>query len=136
MIPQLTILFVLVFAVTHSTQETVWMSFAVGVLAEFSSGVFFGGQIFIHLFTAILAYFVTRKLTDREINWPTVIMLVAGSTLLLPLWIFLYEHLFALFGMTRAASFSQLYSWHLIWTIIINFIFFYPLDLFRRFGEK
>lgn len=127
LIPQLLLMFIIIFTLTHSFRQALWISFVVGFLQELFSTTFFGGQIVTFVLTALLVYFITRNLTSQEITAPTIIFLVALATVLFRLWIFGYNNFIAFFNMAPHLSFRDIYSSQIIWTILVNFLFFYPL---------
>lgn len=129
LVPQLVLLFVIIFATTHSFAETLWMSFALGFLQELFSGVFFGAYIIAFVMTGLLVYFITRNLTAQEVSAETVIFLVVLTTFLFDFWIFGYNNLASLLGISLPLSLRHIYSAKIVWTIVVNFLFFYPLEL-------
>lgn len=135
-VPEIVMIFVIIFALSHSFPETLWFAFGAGFLLEFFSAEFFGAQIWAMVLTGALVYAATRYLTAQEISIPTAIALVAGGTVLFGLWIFLYSALGAVLGIVPVASLSQLYSWRIVWTILINILFFYPVWFLFRFLPK
>lgn len=131
-IPQLILLFVVIFALNHSLPETLWFSFGAGGLLELYSGQFFGSQIVSLVVTGLMVYFITRHLTTQELAVPMVISLVVLATGLFGLWIFLYQGLVGFLGIAPVAALKMFYSFQLIWTAILNLLFVYPVQFIFR----
>lgn len=126
-VPQLVLLLAIVFALAYSLPETLWFSFFAGFLLELFSAQFFGAQILAIVLTALTVYFITRRLTTQEISFLGASLLVVLSTLLLGLWIFLYDGLISFLGVTEPLSWRSLLSSKIFWTILANLLFFYPV---------
>lgn len=135
-VPQLILLFVIFFALTHSLPETVWFGFLAGFLEELFSGHFFGAHIVAIILIGLLLYFVTRNLTTQEVAAPTAATLVILATLFFPLWVFSYHSLAAFLGIAEPLSPNTLYSAKVVATIVINLLFFYPIRLLFRILPK
>lgn len=141
LIPQLTLLFVVVFALTHTLVETLWLSFVSGFLLEFFSGAFSGSQIFAVVAVGLVVYFLTRRLTVRDITFPTALMLVGFTTLWFTFGMFLFHSAAVIVNFTPDfLPLRNFYTAKLIWTVILNLLFFYPVRLgfkfFRLMHEK
>ena len=136
-IPQFVLLFVIIFALSNSFIETLWFSFIAGFLSELFSGLFFGSQISAFLVIGLGVYLATRNLAPREITVPTVIVLVVTGTLLYELWLFVFGYLASVSGLSSALSFKYFFSTKLVWTVLLNLLFFYPLNfLFKHLPKE
>lgn len=124
LIPQLILLFVVVFALSHTLVETLWVSFLAGFLLEFFSGVIFGAQIFTLVGVGLGVYFLTSRLTVRDITVPTALLLVGLTSLVFSFGVFVFHF---------ATAMANFYTAKLIWTVILNLLFFYPVRLGFKF---
>ena len=131
-IPQLMLLFVIIFALSNSFTSTLWVSFGAGFLLEWFSGAYFGSQIFAMVASALLAYFLTRNITARDISIPTAVFLVLLTTLLYGFWIYIYNLTADGLNLAQSIPFRSVFSWNLLWTCIVNLIFFWPISFFYR----
>lgn len=136
LVPGLLLCFVIIFALTHSFSETLWMSFATGFLHEIFSGNFFGAQIVALVLIGSMVYLVTRKLTPQEITLPVSAFAVGVGTMLLVILVFAYLELSSVFHLTSAVSLRSVFSWRIIWTVVVNLIFFYPIRFILIFLER
>lgn len=127
-IPQLVLLSVIVFATREEFVTTLWYSFAAGFLLELFSGLFFGANLIPVVAVAMAAFFITRNLTAQQVSMPSAVSLVILGTALFPLLAFLYLLAAAGLNLTESASFADLFSWTLVWTAVMNMIFFYPVQ--------
>ena len=134
--PQLLLLAVIIFALKHSLSEIVWFSFVTGFLGELFSGFFFGTWILAFLATGIIIYFITRKLTSRDISFVTVVFIVTVSTLFFPLWAFFYSGLLSLVQISDPITFGDFYRVSILWTVLSNLVVFYPLNHAFKFFAK
>lgn len=134
-VPQLTLVFVVLFAIRHSYLETLWFSFAAGFLNEIFSGRAFGGDILAMVGAGLLIYFFTRKLTAREIVLPTVFFLVILATAVFHVLAAGYSMLLGLAAIGVGVKLSSLYVGFFS-TLFMNLLFFYPIALLERFLPK
>lgn len=126
LIPQLLLLFVIIFALSHSFTQTLWVSFGAGFLLEWFSGAYFGSQIFALTASGLVAYFLTRNVTTREISIPTALFLVLLTTVFFGFWIFAFN--LAADGLHLASIFQ----WNVFLTCLVNLIFFWPVNFFYK----
>lgn len=133
LVPQLVLLFIIIFALSHSFDATLWQSFVAGLLLELFSGWFFGSYIFGLITCGLVIYLITRNLTPQEISIPLTVALVALATVLLPAAAYLYNVFFSLIGLADLPRFLSFFSFSLLWTAGVNFLFFYPLMFAGRF---
>lgn len=127
LIPQFTLLFVMIFATREPFVETLWFAFLAGFFLEWFSGLFFSADIVGLALTGVAAYLLTRKLTSQQTNLFTAIFLVILGTLFFPLFVYLYLIFASSLGLTAAPAFTDLLSTRLIWTALSNSLFFYPI---------
>ena len=132
LLPQLTLLFIIVYALSHTLSETIWISFAVGFIHEIVSAQFFGAYIWTFLLSGIFIYLVTSKWTDRKISLPAAVGLVASTTLLFSWWAYVYNLLIALVGLSGNLPVGNFFFWKLIWTTVANLLLFYPVKFIQR----
>ena len=131
-IPQFVILFVTVFAISRDLKETLYWCFAAGFLGELFSGLYFGPFLFMCLIAALAAYFVTRKVTAQDISISTVLVIVLLQAVLLPLGAWFFNAAVGGLGLAVYPPFLEFFSWKLILQVLVNVIFFFPINkLFR-----
>lgn len=136
LMPELVLLAVVIYALRRSFAEVLWYSFVAGLLLEFFSAQYFGARIFAVTITALVVYYVTRKLTDREVTMLAAVFLVALATILSHVLVYLFHAFFALFGAAYGIPLAGLFSTRAIWTLIINLLFFYPMFFIHKFLPK
>lgn len=137
--PQILLVFVVIFSFRHSFSETLWFSFATGLLSEFFSGFPFGSYVFAFSFSGILTYLATRKLTPREIAFPVSSFLIVLATLLFGLWIYLYQSFASLTGLVSLENpwvLNDFFSGKIWGRLFWNILFLYPVKLIFRFLES
>lgn len=135
-IPHLVMLLVVLFALGHELVPTLWFSFIAGILAELTTTIFFGSQILSLSLIGVIVYFLSRNFTAREVVWPTVVLLIAGSTLLLSLASLGYNWLASAIELPGTAGVSGRVFPGLAWAIVMNVIFFYPLNFSLKIIKK
>lgn len=131
-VPQLTLLVILVFAARHSLAESVWLSFAAGFMGELFSGSFFGSRLAAFILIAVLLHSVTRSLISRDMAASSSAILTTASTLFFPLGIFLSTLVFFVAGLADAPALGDFYSAKIILTIFANLVFFYPVVILHN----
>ena len=132
LLPQLTLLFVTVYATKHSLKETLWMSFFCGFVHEIISPQFFGTYIWSFVLSGLFIFMVTRKWTDQEASFPMVIWIIGSATLLFHVWVYIYDLMLALFGLLSLPAFGKLFFSRLIWIYLTNILLFYPIRFVFR----
>ncbi len=125
LIPQLTLLLVLLFALNFSLVETLWFSFFTGFLHEIYSGLIFGSQIFSFVIIAILLYLITRKLTAQDITLPTGLVLVLLSTIGFLIMEFLYTRSLGFLEPDNLVLWKQFFDFQFFWTVLVNMFFYF-----------
>lgn len=135
-LPHLVLLFVIIFALTHSFVETLWVSFFAGFLKELFSGSFFGGQICAMVLAGLVVYFVTRNLTAQEIRLPTMVFLVIFASLIYYVMIYLFNFGTAVLGLSRAMDFGGYFHPKFLWAFLLNIFLFLPLRWVSTFLPK
>jgi len=133
LVPQFVLLFVVLIALRKSVPQVVWFSFIGGFLLELISGLFFGGLIVSLMLTGLLIYFVSRNLAQLATSIWMAALYTGLATLLTPFWVFIYQILIALFDISPAVPLRNLYSINIIWTIVLNLVFFYLLRRAMRY---
>src|SRR3989344_2977996 len=73
LVPQLTMILVIIFALTHSFPEILWFSFIGGFFLAFFSSVFWGAYVVAMVVTGLLSYVVTRRLAQPELSIPLIL---------------------------------------------------------------
>ena len=131
-VPQFLLLFVIVFAATHSLPETLWFSFGAGFLWETFSAEFFGAQIFALIFCGLGAYLVTRNITAQELAAPTAAFLVVGATVLRPLLVAGYHAVASSLDLTSPIPFGTFLNPGVIYAALANLLVFYLLRFLIR----
>lgn len=136
LVPQLLLLYLIVFASAHTLVETVWMGMLAGFLAEFFSGLFFGSVLLGLAVTAAAVYFVTRNLTAQEISgWPAVLLVILAS-LFFNFSLYLVHNAAGLLHIAASLPLRYFLSGATTLTVISNLIFFYPVRAVFRILEK
>ncbi len=127
LIPRLVLLLVVAFALTSSFAATLWFSFAAGMLAEFFSGRFFGAMAFAYILAGISVYLLTRKLTAQEIGFYTGAILAVLQTLLFGISVYIFGLVAGLINSGEVTEFREIFNQKLVWTALVNIVFFYPV---------
>lgn len=127
-IPQLTLMFIIVFAMGRTTlPEILWFGFGVGFVGELFSGLFFGSMILGATAAGLGVYFATRTFTSQEASFGRVVFVVAAGTALFVFASQAYHALAAALGLAQPMSLSISILKKTAWAILANFIIFYPL---------
>lgn len=132
LVPQLLLLFVIIFAVANSFTQTLWVSFGAGFFLEWFSGAFFGSQIFALTAAGLVAYFLTRKVTAREVSLLTVLFLVVLETLVFGFWVYLFNVAAAGLNLAPGLAFRSVFQWNVLLTCFVNLLFFWPVNFFYK----
>ncbi len=127
LIPRLTLLLVMVFALANSFTATIWFSFASGFLMEIFSGAFFGAFIFAYALVGAMVYLLTRKFTAQDLGFYTAVFLVVLQTLFFGIWVYLFSRLAGFMNNGEYVAFRELFDLKLIWVLLVNILFFYPI---------
>lgn len=139
-IPNLLLIFILITALNFNFKETLWFSFAAGMLLELYSGLYFGALLLPVLVIALAAYVITRSLTTQDPGAFTVVLIVGIATLIFPLLSYLYQSLAAGFGNAEFFPLADYYSWGLLWAALGGVILYYPIrqisNLIEKYYEK
>lgn len=136
LVPQLLLLFVVIFALSESLTQVVWMSFAVGFSQELFSGLFFGSFIAASVITGAMIYFITRNLTAQEVPPTSAGFLIALGSVVFPGLVFLFNYLGVTLNLARVFAFTDFYSARIFWTILLNIGFFFPLNFIFKFLNR
>ena len=131
-VPDLLLLFIVLFATTRSLPESLWFAFGGGFLWELFSAEFFGAQIFALLVCSIAAYLVTRNLTAQQLGVPTAVFLVIGTTILRLLAVFVYQLVAASLDLASVIPAGVFLNAGLVSLLIANLLAFYLLHLIFR----
>ena len=132
LVPQLIMILVIIFALSHSLPEILWFSFISGFFLEF----FWGAYVVAMIVTGLLSYLVTRRLAQQELSLPLTGFLIVLGTFLFGFWVYFYDSLMVLLDLSSGFSFREWFSFKIAWTIFVNLIFFYPTLLIYRLLPK
>lgn len=128
-IPQLVLLFTIIFSLTRPLRESLWYAFAAGFFLELFSGLYFGAHIFSLVLSALVVYVVTRNFTVRDLGVGTAVLLAACGAVFLPLALYGYQGLMAFFGFASGPAARDFFSFALFFTAVLNVLLIYPLRL-------
>ena len=131
-VPQLVLLFLIAAALRSNLKEVIWFAFLAGFFSELFSSLFFGAFIFSLILTGAIIY-ASRNLTSGQSSLPSVIFWVGISSLVFPLFVYSYHSMFALMNFANPLSIQDFYSQGIIWTILVNIGFFYPVRAVFKF---
>ncbi len=135
-VPQLTMILVIIFALTHSLPEILWFSFISGFFLEFFSSLFWGAYVVAMIITGLLSYLATRRLAQQELSAPLTAFLIILGTLFFGFWVFSYDFLMVALDLSSGFGFGEWFSLKIFWTMFVNLIFFYPILLIYRLLPK
>ena len=135
-VPQFLFLFVIIIALRSRLAESLWLAAAAGFLLEIYSGLFFGAHIFSLVLIALIVYLATRNLTVQDISPAAAALLVLAGTIVYALFTLGYQTVFVFLGLGVAEPISSFVSASGVVTLVLNYLFFYPLRAVFIFFPK
>ncbi|MDP3740767.1 MAG: hypothetical protein Q8R08_00375 [bacterium] len=128
LLPQLLFILSVTIAIRRPAVEGLWFSFFAGLLLEIFSGQFFGAYIFVLVVNWGVVFFTTRKITSQDISVASGALMVAISTLLAVIILYLYSLICSFLRLGDRLAFESLWSFGIFWLIVFNLASFHIMQ--------